>query len=80
MKEQFPNHKIAFENVNNEIKFYNSIRSLLFVTDLKKSIDMAYQPELNYYFYLNKINDFLYFLPVIQEPQYGNFFYEKYDE
>lgn len=63
IKEQFPNHKTAFEKINNEIKFYNSTGNLLFVVDLKKSIYIAHQPEFNYYFYLNKINDFLYFLP-----------------
>lgn len=63
MKEKFPNHQTAFEQVDNKVKFYNPTGSLVLVGDLKKSMYIAHQPESNYSFYLNKINDFLYFLP-----------------
>lgn len=70
MKEEFPNHKIAFERINDQVFLYNPEGDKLFTIDLKKSIYTAHKPDLDYSLRLLKINDFLYFLPKKAEENY----------
>ncbi|WP_123905689.1 hypothetical protein [Chryseobacterium sp. ERMR1:04] len=70
MKEEFPNHKIAFEKINDQVFLYNPEGNKLFTIDLKKALYTVYFPDLTYSLNLFKINDFLYFLPKKAEENY----------
>ncbi|WP_185289336.1 hypothetical protein [Chryseobacterium lactis] len=70
MKDQFPNHKTAFEKINDQVIIYNPLGEKLLYIDLKRSMYTVYKPDLNYVNSLLKVNEFLYFLPKKVQQNY----------
>ncbi len=62
-KEVFPDQKTAFENVNNNVDFYEPSGNKIFSVDLRKSLYKVDLISIFYSEHLSKINDQLYFLP-----------------